>query len=151
MKKSNKNIQRILIGVFLTGFIFYGTNLIAGGEGKPEGKPWPCPDKNAKMANPVKSDASSLATGKELWSQHCKSCHGKLGKGDGTKAESLAITCGDFSTDTYQNRSDGELFWKTMEGRKPMPSFKQKLSETESWSIILYTRTFGKNGQEAKK
>ena len=37
--------------------------------------PWPVPDKYAKMANPVKSDAASIATGKELWAKHCQSCH----------------------------------------------------------------------------
>ena len=34
-------------------------------------KPWPVPDKFQKMANPVKSDAESIASGKELWAKHC--------------------------------------------------------------------------------
>ena len=144
MEKSIKNLKLFLVGITVTGLFFYGSNVFAGGDEKPEGKPWPCPEKNAKMSSPVKADASVLTTGKELWSQHCKSCHGKTGKGDGTKAENIEISCGDFTSDSYQKKSDGELFWKTTEGRKPMPSFKQKLSETESWSIVLYTRTFAK-------
>jgi len=56
---------------------------------KKQTDPWPVPDKYLKMANPVKADAESLATGKELWAKHCQSCHGKSGKGDGTKAAQL--------------------------------------------------------------
>ena len=152
MKTSIKNLKAILSGIILTGFIFYGFNVFAGDDAKPAGKPWPCPEKNAKMVSPLKaSDATALNTGKELWSQHCKSCHGKLGKGDGTKSESIEITCGDFTSESYQKLSDGEIFWKTNEGRKPMPSFKEKLSETEAWSIILYTRTFGKGNATSAK
>ncbi|MBX7175648.1 MAG: c-type cytochrome [Saprospiraceae bacterium] len=50
---------------------------------------WPVPDKNKKMANPVKSDAASIAEGKTLFGKHCASCHGKTGHGDGSKAAQL--------------------------------------------------------------
>jgi len=40
-------------------------------------KPWPVPDKDAKMPNPVKSNAESISAGKALWNMHCSSCHGK--------------------------------------------------------------------------
>ena len=52
-------------------------------------KPWPVPDKDAKKANPVKTDAASVSAGKALWSTHCSSCHGKTGLGDGNKAAQL--------------------------------------------------------------
>jgi hypothetical protein len=55
-------------------------------------KEWPVPDKYNKMPNPLKGDAASLATGKELWAKHCQSCHGKSGKGDGSKAAQLKTT-----------------------------------------------------------
>ncbi|MBL7923884.1 MAG: cytochrome c [Bacteroidia bacterium] len=85
-----------------------------------------------------------MAEGKELYAQHCKSCHGAKGKGDGTKAEKIDISCGDFSTPDFTKISDGELYWKTTEGRKPMPSYKEKLSNNERWAIINYIRTFSK-------
>ena len=62
-----------------------------------QNEPWNVPDKYIKMANPVKSDAASLATGKEVWVKHCQSCHGKSGKGDGSKAEQLKTEPGDFT------------------------------------------------------
>ena len=105
-------------------------------------KPWAVPEKNAKMANPVKSDATSLATGKTLYNQHCKSCHGAKGKGDGTKASQLDTECGDFTKASFQSQTDGSLFYKTSEGRKDMPSFKKKIPETNDiWSVVNYMRS----------
>ena len=113
---------------------------------KPKGKPWPAPEKAVKMANPVKPDESNMKEGKVLYSQHCKSCHGTKGKGDGTKAAKIDISCGDFSSDEFAKVSDGEIFWKTVEGRKPMPSFKEKLSSNETWMVVNYIRSLsGKN------
>jgi len=108
-------------------------------------KPWPVPDKNSKMANPVKSDASSISTGKELWVKHCQSCHGKTGKGDGTKAAKLDTHPGDFTMASVQSETDGDWFYKISEGRKDMPSFKKKIPDADDiWSIVNYMRTFKK-------
>ncbi|MCX6294722.1 MAG: cytochrome c [Bacteroidetes bacterium] len=149
MKKSIKIVALILVGfVVTTGFIISKTNNLGG---KPDGSPWPCPEKNAKMVSQIKADEGILATGKEVWNTNCKSCHGKTGKGDGIKAENIDISCGDFTSDRYTKSSDGELFWKTTEGRKPMPSFKLKLSDIERWAVVLYTRTFAKNPKNTKE
>ena len=108
-------------------------------------KPWPVPDKYAKMANPVKSDAASLATGKELWAKHCQSCHGKSGKGDGSKAAQLKTTPEDLSTAEMQKQTDGAFFYKTSEGREDMPSFKKKIpDEDDIWALVNYMRTLKK-------
>jgi mono/diheme cytochrome c family protein len=97
------------------------------------------------MKNPVKSDATSLAEGKELWSKHCQSCHGKTGLGDGTKAAQLKTEPGNFTKADVQSQSDGSLFYKSSEGRDDMPSFKKKIpDEEERWSIINYIRTLKK-------
>ena len=105
-------------------------------------QPWPVPDKFKKMDNPAKSDAAALATGKTLWGQHCKSCHGAKGKGDGPKASQLDTDCGDFTKASFQNQTDGELFYKTSEGRKDMPAFKKKIADTNDlWAVVTYMRT----------
>jgi len=109
---------------------------------KSQNDPWPVPDKYKNMANPVKSDATSLATGKELYTQHCKSCHGTKGKGDGPKAAQLDTECGDFTKSATQAQTDGALFYKTSEGRKDMPSFKKKIADqNDIWAVINYMRT----------
>src|SRR6478672_11873693 len=108
-------------------------------------EPWPVPDKYLKMANPVKSNGESLNTGKELYVQHCQSCHGKKGLGDGTKAASLKTEPGNFSTADTQNQPDGALFYKTSEGRKDMPSFTKKIPDQDDiWSVVNLIRTMKK-------
>ena len=105
-------------------------------------QPWPVPDKYKKMDNPVKNDAAALATGKTLWGQHCKSCHGAKGKGDGPKASQLDTDCGDFTKASFQSQTDGELFYKTSEGRKDMPAFKKKIADTnDMWAVVNYMRS----------
>lgn len=97
------------------------------------------------MANPVKSSAESISAGKSLWNQHCASCHGKTGLGDGNKAAQLKTQPGDFSKATTQSQSDGSLFYKISEGRDDMPSFKKKIPEQEDiWNLVVFVRTLKK-------
>ena len=113
--------------------------------GQKQNEPWPVPDKYLKMANPVKSDKESLDVGKELWAKHCQSCHGKSGKGDGSKAAQLKTPAGDLSKADVQKQPDGSFFYKTSEGRKDMPSFKKKIPDQEEiWAVVNYLRTFKK-------
>ena len=108
-------------------------------------QPWTVPDKFVKMANPVKSDAESLKTGKEIWAKHCQSCHGKTGLGDGTKAAQLKTEVPSFADPKVQSQTDGALFYKSSEGRDDMPAFKKKIPDQEElWSAINYMRTFKK-------
>ncbi len=108
-------------------------------------KPWPVPDKSAKAANPVKSSAESIATGKALWNEHCASCHGKTGLGDGKKAAQLKTQPSDFSVAAFQSQSDGSLYYKLAEGRDDMPSFKKKIPDQEDlWSLVIFMRTLKK-------
>lgn len=108
-------------------------------------KPWPVPEANNKMKNPVASDATSIAEGKALYSTHCKSCHGTKGLGDGPKAANLKTEAGDFSKADFQSQTDGAIFYKSSEGREDMPSFKKKLPDAdERWSIVNFMRTLKK-------
>jgi len=104
-----------------------------------QGTPWVVPEKYKAMKNPVKLDKTAAAT---LYSTHCKSCHGKEGLGDGPKAAQLDTKSGDFSSAAFQKQSDGALFYKTLEGRDDMPSFKKKLpDENDIWQLVAYMRT----------
>ena len=119
--------------VFFLSFTYYQT------------KPWPVPEKNAKMANPVKADDESIKIGKQMWTKHCVSCHGKTGAGDGTKAAQLETAMEDIAAAAVQNQSDGELYYKIAEGRDEMPSFKKKIPEAEDlWAVVNYMRSLKK-------
>jgi mono/diheme cytochrome c family protein len=116
--------------------------LIVGFRVNQEPKPWPVPDAAAKKANPVKTSSESVSAGKALYNQHCSSCHGKKGLGDGSKAAQLKTHPGDFSTAAFQSESDGSLFYKVQEGRGDMPSFKKKIPDpNEIWDVVNYMRT----------
>jgi mono/diheme cytochrome c family protein len=130
-----KLYKLVLAGLFVTG----------AGFSIAQQDSWPVPEKYIKMANPVKADATSLNTGKELWTKHCQSCHGKSGKGDGPKAAQLETQPHDLKKSEIQEQTDGAFFYKTSQGRKDMPSFKKKITdENDIWSIVNYLRTFKK-------
>jgi mono/diheme cytochrome c family protein len=130
-----KNLIVIAAGILTIALVAF-TNKTA------DQKPWPVPDAAKSKANPVKSDAASIAEGKALYNQHCKSCHGTKGKGDGPKAAQLDTESGDFSLAAFQAQTDGALFYKTSEGRKDMPSYKKKIPEANDiWAVVNYLRT----------
>ena len=129
----------------LTFSLIMAGMLLAGFKISNQKDPWPVPDKYVKMANPVKSDAESMKTGKAVWAKHCQSCHGKSGAGDGPKAAQLKTEAGNFTTADFQKQTDGAIFYKTSEGRDDMPGFKKKIPDTdEIWSVIHYIRTMKK-------
>jgi mono/diheme cytochrome c family protein len=126
----------------LTMMTFFAVN---GAQAQAKAKPWPVPEKNSKMANPVKSDAASLSTGKAVWTKHCASCHGKTGLGDGSKAKQLDTEAGNMTTADFNKQTDGDLYYKTVEGRDDMPSFKKKIPDQEElWSVVNYMRSLKK-------
>jgi mono/diheme cytochrome c family protein len=93
------------------------------------------------MKNPTDPKVD-LAIGKSIYSKHCKSCHGKEGYGDGPKADELDDELGDFSTEEFQEQSDGALYYKSIIGRDEMPEFTKKIPDEEDrWLVVNYMRT----------
>ncbi len=106
---------------------------------------WTVPANYKTMKNPKAGVSDAGNVGKALWDKHCKSCHGKEGFGDGTKAEELDTELSDFSTDEVQSQTDGELYYKAIIGRDEMPNFEKKIpSEADRWLLINYIRTLKK-------
>ncbi len=104
---------------------------------------WTVPDKYKTMKNPTAASKENIANGKDLYAKDCKSCHGAAWLGDGPKAATLGVPCGDFSTSKFQSQSDGELFFKISEGKGKMPSFKKTIpDDNDRWNIVQYMRSF---------
>ena len=122
----------LLIGIVSLGFLAF-TSV--------EQDEWVVPAKYEKMTNPEDASKGNIAIGKSLYAKHCKSCHGKEGYGDGTKADEVEGDLGDFSTSEFQAQSDGAIFYKSYIGRKDMPSFEKKMSEEDAWLVVHYMRT----------
>ncbi len=102
---------------------------------------WVVPEKYQKMKNPTDPNEDQ-DIGKQLYSKHCQSCHGKTGLGDGKKADEVEGDLGDFSTSEFQSQSDGALFYKSYFGRDDMPNYEKKIPDEEDmWLVINYMRT----------
>ena len=106
--------------------------------------PWEAPPRAARKKNPVASDAASIAAGGGIYAKQCLSCHGEKGKGDGPASKELNPKPRNLSDESIAKESDGALFWKITEGRKPMPTFDKMITETERWQVINYVRALGK-------
>ena len=124
--------QAILVGLAGAALLFAAQKA---------GPPWEAPARACARANPLAADAATIAKGKAIYDKSCASCHGKTGHGDGSGSKDLDILPGDF-TKGLGTQSDGALFWKITEGRKPMPSYATKLTDDERWQAISYLRTF---------
>ena len=103
---------------------------------------WVVPARAEKKKNPVATEDTSLAKGKALYTKECLSCHGPAGKGDGPAVKDLEKKPGDLSDPKLWEQTDGALFFKITEGRRPMPSMEKAFTEDERWLVINYVRTF---------
>src|SRR3954451_21653941 len=102
---------------------------------------WRVPGHAGQITNPIAANAQSLAAGKTLYQKQCQSCHGRSGKGDGPGAADLKEMPSDLSDSTLWNQSDGELFWKITEGKKPMPTFRKLMNNEQRWHVVNFIRT----------
>jgi mono/diheme cytochrome c family protein len=105
------------------------------------GRDWKAPARAASMKNPVPATAQSLSQGKAVYAKECTSCHGDGGKGNGPEAANLSRKPPDLCAPEVRNESDGELFWKISEGKKPMPRFAHSLNEDQRWHVVNYLRS----------
>jgi mono/diheme cytochrome c family protein len=138
MKMKNK-LQLLLksglpaVALFWTSVVFAQHNA-----------PWLVPESAKQKKNLYPPDPYSIARGKKSYKLECSRCHGKTGKGDGSSADKIKISVSDLTSDYVQNQTDGELYWKISEGRKPMPLAKRTLTDDQRWDVINYIRTFKK-------
>ena len=105
--------------------------------------PWTIPESARQQKNPIVPANADLATIRPIYRDKCSSCHGLTGKGDGHDASLYDPRPTDFTNTSHMlHATDGELFYKLTEGRKPMPSFKKRLTDDQRWRMVLLLRTF---------
>lgn len=135
MKSINKKNKMLVIVVLLMGFV----NVTAQSA-------WVAPESADTISNPLKNDQTAIKEGKKLFTSMCVICHGNKGKGDGVAGAALSPRPANFSLKSIQDQTDGALFWKLTNGKAPMASYKELLTETQRWQLVNYLRTF-KNKQ----
>lgn len=120
--------------------LFLFSMLLAAAAGAQE--VWEVPDEARAVENPVPLTDEALAAGEAAYSARCASCHGDTGKGDGKATRFIKPAPADISTAEARDRmTDGEMFFKITEGKKPMPGMARTLNDEERWQVVHYLRT----------
>jgi mono/diheme cytochrome c family protein len=108
-----------------------------------QNRPWTVPEEARLRRNPLTASDSLVESIRPLYRDKCASCHGNSGKADGHDASLYNPAPTNFTDAKHMSTvTDGELFYKISEGRKPMPSFKKRLIEEQRWQLVLLLRTF---------
>lgn len=116
--------------------------LLQGGWTAARDKDWPVPPEAAKVKNPVAPTPDNLSAAKAIWMDKCANCHGDKGAGDGPEADMYTPSPAALNdAHMMSEMTDGEIFYKITEGRKPMPSFKKQLTDEERWEMVNFART----------
>ena len=107
-----------------------------------EKKPWVIPQEYKSLKNPLPASPSSLDSARDIYSEECVQCHGERGQGDGPQARSHYPLPADLTDPKLLgNVTDGEIFYQISQGRRPMPSFKNRLTQDQRWQLVLLMRS----------
>jgi mono/diheme cytochrome c family protein len=106
---------------------------------------WNVPQDAKNLKNPVAADAATIAAARELYVNNCQKCHGVSGDGKLPPGATYFYSTKPTNFTNAQlvdAMSDGEIFWKMTNGRKPMPAFKNRLSDEQRWELVNLIRVF---------
>ena len=132
----------VLIAIVALSIFSYRSDSAAAADSKSE--KWLSPAASAAKKNPIASTQESIAAGQKIYSKTCAMCHGKTGDADGPAVIELNIHPAKLSDPKLATESDGSLFWKITTGKKPMPAYGKRFSETDRWNLVNYIRTLPK-------
>src|SRR5260370_64176 len=94
--------------------------------------PWIVPPVEKARKNPLTASDANTTAAKQIYMDHCANCHGDTGKGDGSDAMMYDPAPADLTDEAQMSKvTDGEIYYQITEGRKPMPSFKKRLTEEQ--------------------
>src|SRR6266536_5050812 len=88
------------------------------------------------FVSPTGYSTHSIAAGRALFAEHCASCHGAQGRGDGPAAKNLEPPPADLAAEHIYGHSDGDLFWWIIHGIGEAMPFGAVLDETAHWNLI---------------
>jgi mono/diheme cytochrome c family protein len=112
--------------------------------------PWIVPVAEKARKNPLTASEAVLNAAKPVYDQKCVDCHGETGKGDGSDAMMYDPPPANLTDAARMSKlTDGEIYYQITEGRKPMPSFKTKLTDEQRWQLVLLVRSFAHGAQAA--
>ena len=101
----------------------------------------------AKLKNPVKPTAESIAAGKTAYNKYSKFCHNEDGTGNGALAPKDTHPPNLIDAKWDHGSTDGEIFTNIKEGIGPkfdMKPMKTKMMDTDIWNVVNYLRSLAK-------
>ena len=142
-RRLSKILFIVLLGTIVVAVLY---SVLRGSSG-----PWLVPEEAKQLTNPLQMNPAALQSARTIYKEKCANCHGESGKGDGPDASRYDPAPTNF-TDAAKlgGATDGELFYKISEGKKPMPVFKTKLTEQQRWELVLLIRSFAKRGPDER-
>lgn len=109
------------------------------------------PEDAAKVTNPVKVSAGSVAEGKRLFATQCALCHGKTGDGKGDLVEPMKLDVKDYHDPAaLKQLTDGALFHVLQKGCGQMPGEEGRLKDTQMWNLVNFIRSLARKEAVAK-
>ena len=106
---------------------------------------WVAPLEAKEVVNPYSGNQIAAQKGAILFQKLCWTCHGKTGLGDGPAGKNLNPQPRNFTLESVQGQSDGELFWKISNGKGMMLPYKHSLNEEQRWQLVNFIRSFKEN------
>lgn len=100
--------------------------------------------------SPVPFDTASIASGSALYTEHCVSCHGLQGMGNGIKSRTLSTKLPDMLTEQHTSEhTPGDFYHWITNGMKntDMPGFAAQLSIEDRWNVINYLHALSRGYQ----
>jgi len=135
--KKPKTLAKILLALAIL-LIFLSIGLAAFHK-----TPWSVPLEAKMRKNPLVTSDANLNAARPVYNEYCANCHGDSGKGDGSDAMMYDPSPSDLTDAKHMNTlTDGDIFYQITQGRKPMPSFRKKLSDDQRWQLVILVRTF---------
>jgi putative copper resistance protein D len=100
---------------------------------------------------PVTYHAASIAPGMPVYREHCASCHGATGAGEGPSLQGRRPPI-DLRSPPASLRHAGEIFWLITHGipARGMPGFEDRLGDGERWAVINFIRALGAAGEAGR-
>src|SRR5262245_5411068 len=123
----------VLIGILLTVV----TSVVVIAQGNPEA---------AKVKNPVAATPESIATGKQVYTRYCATCHGTSAQG-GSGSDIIPPAPNLTDEEWKRGSTDGEIFDVIKNGVQPdlfMEPWGNRIKDEDIWNVVNYVRSLAK-------
>jgi cytochrome c len=105
---------------------------------------WVAPEYSNSLKNPFVGNQKATNKGKETFNQMCVLCHGLKGEGNGEAGLTLERHPANFLALNVKSQTDGAIFWKITNGKSPMASYFELLTDNQRWELVNYIRELEK-------